>query len=122
MPEARFASEAGMEFLFIDLTRISDYHLVQPVVGEATQLARSVPGPDSLMTLLDLSGTRVNKLVISSLKSLSQKNGRYAKATAFVGLNWFWSFVLTTMFRMRGKKNHKVFSNRQEAIQWLQAR
>ncbi len=119
MASARFQSEGDKPILVIDLAHVSDTDTISDVVREATLLAQSSTGPGTLLTLLDLTGTRVNRSVLSSLKSLSEKNGRYAKATAFVGLNGFWTLVMTTMFRMRGKRNHKVFATRTEATEWL---
>jgi hypothetical protein len=66
-----------------------------------------------------LSGTRIDKHVVTALKRLSQKNGRYAKATAFVGLGTARSLILTTLFHARRKRNHKVFRTRGDAVQWL---
>jgi hypothetical protein len=120
MPEVRFMSEGDKEILLIDISHVSDYKSIPLVVSNATDLAQSRSGPGSLRTLLDLTGTPVNKLVVASLKSLSGKNGRYAKATAFVGLNGIWTMLLRTMFWMRAKRNHKIFPSRSDAIAWLQ--
>ncbi len=120
MPESRLMSVGGKEILLIDLTHVSDDASIPSVVAEAIRIARSDVAPGNLLTLLDLTGTRVNKQVIASVKNLSEKNGRYAKATSFVGFTGCWNALLKTMLWMRGKKNHKVFASRSEAITWLQ--
>jgi len=93
MAEARFDSERGKQVLFIDLTHNPGLETVLSVVREATGLAPSSSGPGSLRTLLDLTGTPVTRPILSSLKSLSRKNGRYAKATAFVDVKRVWSLA-----------------------------
>ncbi len=120
MPESRLISVGGKEILLIDLTHVSDYASMPPVVADAIRIAQSDVAPGNLRTLLDLTGTRVNKQVVASLKNLSEKNGRLAKATSFVGVTGHWRALLKTMLWMRGKKNHRVFASRSEAITWLQ--
>jgi hypothetical protein len=120
MPGATFITHSTIPILLIDLADITDYRLVPDLIARAIELAQSREGPGSLHTLIDLSGTRVNSDVISALKSLSRNNGRFAKATAFVGVGKGWALMLTMMFRLRGKSNHKVFPGRQEALAWLQ--
>jgi hypothetical protein len=120
MPSATFITHSSIRILLIDLADITDYRVVPGLIARAIELAQSGKGPGSLHTLIDLSGTRVNGTIISALKNLSRNNGRYAKATAFVGLGTGWSLMLTMMFRLRGKNNHKVLPGRQEALAWLQ--
>ncbi len=119
MASVQFHSEGDKRILLIDLSHIRDTESVPNIVREATLLAQSSPGPETLLTILDLTETPINKSVLSSLKVPSEKNGRYAKATAFVGLKGFWTLVLSAMFHMRGKRNHKVFATRTEATEWL---
>jgi hypothetical protein len=121
MPEVRSFSEGGREILLIDLSHVAEDGLISQVVADAIMLVQLRSRPGSVRTLLDLTGTHVNRAVRSSLVSLSQQNGRFALATAFVGLNAFWSRALMTMFWMRGKKNHKVFKTRTQAIEWFRA-
>lgn len=120
MPEVKFVLQNGKQVLLIDFVSISDYEVIPSLIEKAIRLAQSSDGPGSVRTLIDLSGTRINKGIVSSLKNLSLNNGRYAKATAFVGLNVSWSILLSMLFRARGKHNHQVFANRSEALRWLE--
>lgn len=120
MPDVQYISQGDKQILLIDLAGISDFQVVPALIDKAIQLAQLGSVPASVRTLLDLSGTRTNKEVISSLKSLSRNNGRYAKATAFVGLNKRWSALLSVVFWARRKRNHRVFSSRGEALRWLE--
>lgn len=120
MPDVQFIERGDKQILLIDLSAISDYRMVPDLIEKAIRLAQSGQSAGSVRTLMDLSGTRINSEILSSLKSLSRNNGRYAKATAFVGLNKGWTVLLTTMFRLRGKTNHKVLTKRSEALLWLE--
>lgn len=120
MPDVRYATQGDKQVLLIDLVGISDYRVVPSLIEKAVRLAQSSEGPGSIRTLIDLSGTRINKEITSSLKSLSRNNGRYAKATAFVGLGKSWSMLLSVFFRAGGKHNHKVLPSRSEALLWLE--
>lgn len=120
MPEVQYVNQGDKRILLIDLVSISDYQVMPSLVDEAIRLVQTAEGPGSVRTLIDLSNTRINRQMMSSLKSLSQNNGRYAKATAFVGLSKTWSAVLSTIFRARDKSNHKVIRNRSEALLWLE--
>ena len=119
MPEVQYIDQGDKRILLIDLVSVSDYRVLPSLVEKATLLAQKAEGPGSVRTLIDLSNTRINKKVISSLKGPSQNNGRYARATAFVGLSMAWSMVLSTLLLARGKRNHKVIRSRSEALLWL---
>jgi hypothetical protein len=120
MPEVKYVTQGEYAVLVIDLAHITDTREVSRVAGETIRLAQSAGGPGTLRTLIDLSGTRITGDVIAAMKSLSQHNGRYAKATAFVGLSRGWSLILSLVFRARGKRNHRVLRRRDEALAWLQ--
>ncbi len=120
MPEVQFVNQGDKRILLIDIVSIHDCRAVPSLVEKATRLAQTAEGPGSLRMLIDLTGTRINKQVISSLNNISRTNGRYAKATAFVGLNKAWTLILSTLLRTRGKTNHKVIGNRTEALVWLE--
>lgn len=120
MPGVQYVNQGDKRILLIDLVRISDYRVLPDLVDKAVRLVQTTETPGSVLTLVDLTDTRINRQVISSLKSLSRGNGRYAKATAFTGLVRFWSLVLSTLLRARGKKNHSVFRRRSAALLWLE--
>ena len=120
MPEVQYVAQGDKQVLLIDFVGISDYRVLPSLVDKAGRLAQMSEGLGSVRTLIDLTSTRINKQVISSLKSLSRNNGRYAKATAFVGLSNTWSLLLSTLLHARGKTNHKVIGSRSEALLWLE--
>jgi len=120
MSEVKYVTQGSKQILLIDLASVSDFRVLPILSDEAIHLVQTTGSRGSVRTLIDLSNTRINKHVRSSLKNLSQGNGSYAKATAFVGLSKTWSLVLSIVLRARRKRNHKVFRNRSEALLWLQ--
>jgi len=120
VPEVKYVSQGNKRILLIDLVSVSDYRILPSLVNEAIRLAQTAEGPGSVRTLIDLSNTRINKYVVSSLKDLSRNNGMYAKATAFVGLSKTWSLLLSALLLARGKRNHKVIRSRSNALRWLE--
>jgi hypothetical protein len=120
MPEVRYVGDGPTKILLIDLGGITDSGILHDLIGKAIILAQSSGGPGSLLTLLDVTGTRIDRQVIAGLKTLSRSNGRLARATAFVGLGSGWSLLMSALFLIRGKKNHKVIPTRADALAWLQ--
>jgi hypothetical protein len=119
MAEVQYITHNDNHILLIDFVGISDYRVVPSLIEKAVHLAQSSEGSRSIRTLIDLSGTRINRQIISSFRTLSRNNGRYAKATAFSGLGNSWSTLLSLIFRASRKRNHKVLPSRSQALQWL---
>ena len=119
MPEVTYILQGEQSILLMDFSRLTDYSVLPGLVGESIRLAQSANERHSVLALIDLTGTRVNKEVRSSLKRLSQNNGPYIKAIAFVGLNKPWSLLVSAMLRVMRKRNHRVIQDRSQAIRWL---
>jgi hypothetical protein len=119
MPEVKYIQHGDKSVLLMDYARITDYGILPGLVEESIRLAQSAKSHHSVLALVDLSGTRVNKEVIASLKRLSRNNGSYIQAIAFVGLSRTWSLLLSLLLRANGKRNHRVIHERSQALQWL---
>jgi len=122
MPGVSFVAHETKEILLMDFVGIRDYRVLPPLVDRAIELVRRVGERRSVLVLVDLSGTRMNKRVGESLQRLSRGNGPYVSAIAFVGMGIPWSTILAGLLRLRGKTNHKVMRGRNEALAWLVAR
>ncbi len=119
MPEVKYIQQGDESVLLMDFAHITDNRVLPGLVEESIRLAQSAKNRHSVLALIDLTGTRVNKEIRASLKRLSQNNGPYIKAIAFVGLNKAWSLLVSTLLRVTRKRNHKVIQERNQALQWL---
>jgi hypothetical protein len=119
MPDINFIDQCGEEILLIDFSYAKDSQEIVETAEKAMQLVRSINQKRSIRGLLDFSGTSLNKVVRVTMRKMSQNNGPYMKSVAFVGLGVVLSPLFKGMLFMRGKSNHRVFSTRQDALDWL---
>jgi len=119
MPEVNYIRQAGKSILLLDISGIKDFSKLGGLVDEAIRLARMPNEWRSVLSLIDLTGTRLNGTVGASLKRLSRSNGPYVKAIAFVGFSPVWSFLMKLFLKVARKRNHRVMRDRGEAMLWL---
>ena len=119
MPEVSYIRESGKSVLLLDFAGLEDYSVLSGLVEEAIRLARIPNEWSSVLSLIDLTGTKVNSTVLESLKKLSRSNGPYIKAIAFVGLSPMRYLMMKIILRITGRRNHRVIRNRGEALLWL---
>jgi hypothetical protein len=103
----------------MDFSGIANAALLPELVDESIRMVHATNVRRSVLALMDLSNTRINRTVIVSLKRLSQNNGPYIKAITFVGLGPTPGFILGILLRLAKKKNHRVMSTRGQALDWL---
>jgi hypothetical protein len=119
MPEVQFIEYKEKQVLTMDFTGITSAELLSRLVDESILLAQATNTRHSVLALIDLSNTSINRGVIASLKRLSQNNGPYIKAITFVGLGPLPGLILRVLFRLAKKKNHRVMRERSQALDWL---
>lgn len=119
MPEVKFVHQGTNKILLMDFSEIVDHDLLSGLIEESIRIVRTESPGRSVLAVIDLTGTHVNKTVIASLKALSRNNGPLIRAIAFVGLNWVWSFAASTLLRITRRTNHRVIHRREQALQWL---
>ena len=119
MPGVTFIDHEGRQILLMDFSGIKDAQRFPALVDEAIRLVHETKVRRSVLALLDLTGTPVNRPVMASLKRMSQNNGPYIKAVTFVGLGTFWSAIVSAFFRWTKRRNHKVMHDRSRALEWL---
>jgi hypothetical protein len=119
MPDVKLINHSGEKILLMDFSNAKDSREIVETAEKAMQLVRSINQKRSIRGLLDFSGTSLNKVVRETMRKMSQNNGPYMKSVAFVGLGVVLSPLFKGMLFMRGKSNHRVFSTRQDALDWL---
>jgi hypothetical protein len=119
MPEVKFIDFEGKRVLLMDFADITRVDLLSKLVDESIQLVQAVNVRRSVLALMDLSNTRIDREVVASLKRLSRNNGPYMKAVTFVGLGAMWRFIISLLLRVTKRRNHKVIQGRARALDWL---
>jgi hypothetical protein len=119
MPDVNFIDHGGEKILLIDFSNTQNYQSIVETAERAIQLVRSINQQKSIRGLLDLSGTPLNKVVRETMRKMSKNNGPYMKSVAFVGLGIVLSLLFKVLLFMSGKSNHRVFSTRHDAFDWL---
>ena len=119
VPEVKFIEYDGKRVLLMDFADIVSVGLLSKLIDESIQLVHAVNAPRSVLALMDLSNTRIDREVIVSLKRLSRSNGPYMKAITFVGLGAIWPHIISILLRVTKRRNHKVMRGRSEALDWL---
>jgi hypothetical protein len=119
MPEVKFIDYEGKRVLLMDFADITRVGLLPQLVDESIQLVHAINVHRSVLALIDLTNTRIDREVIASLKRLSRNNGPYIKAITFVGLASLWQFIMSILLRVAKRQNHKVMGERREALEWL---
>jgi hypothetical protein len=119
MPDVKFVNYESKQVLMMDFGGITSVEVLSGLVDESIRLVQAANARRSVLALIDLTNTRINRSAIASLKRLSQNNGPYIKAITFVGLGPLPGLMLRMLFRLAKKKNHKVMRERAQALDWL---
>ncbi len=119
MSDVKFVDHRGERVLLIDLSNAKDGQEIVEIAKEAMRLVRLTNQQRSIRGLLDFSGTSFNKVVREAMMKMSKNNGPYMKSVAFVGLGVLLSPLFMGLLFVTGRSNHKVFSTRGDALDWL---
>ncbi len=119
MPDVKFVEHHGERILLIDFSNDSGKLTVGEAGEEAMQLVRSSGEPHSIRGVLDLSGRPLERGVRETMKKMSRSNGPYMKSVAFVGLGPVLSPFFKGLLFVTRRSNHRVFSTRRDALDWL---
>jgi hypothetical protein len=121
MPEVRFIEHTGKRVLLMDFSHSDGGPELIQTAGQAMEIVRSTGVRHSILGLLDLTGTPLNRSVRAIMKKMSANNGPYMKEVAFVGMGVVLSPIFRGLLFVTKRKNHGVFDTRREALEWLTA-
>ena len=119
MPDVKFIDHGGERVLLMDFSKAKDGQEIVETAEEVMRLVRSTDQQRSIRGLIDFSGTSFNKVVRETMMKMSRNNGPYMKSVAFVGLGALLSPLFKGLLFVTGRSNHKVFSTRGDALDWL---
>ena len=105
--------------LLMDFSKAKDGQEIVETAEEVMRLVRSINQQRSIRGLIDFSGISFNKVVREAMMKMSRNNGPYMKSVAFVGLGVLLSTLFKGLLFLTGRSNHKVFSTRGDALDWL---
>ena len=118
MAQVKFIQVGDKQVLLMDFSHLRDAALTE-VTDDAIATVRSAGGPHSVLALLDLTGTPVNRALLRSLRKLSENNGPFIRAMAFAGPGVIPGGALKALLHASKRTNHQVFRTRSEALNWL---
>jgi hypothetical protein len=119
MPDVKFIDHGSEQILLMDFSNAKDGQEIVETAEEVMRVVRSINQQRSIRGLLDFSGTSFNKVVRESMMKMSGNNGPFMKSVAIVGLGVLLSTLFKGLLFATGRSNHKVFSTRGEALDWL---
>ena len=109
--------ERAVAFCSFDFTNLRS----DPEALEAIREARAVvsaEAPKSLLTLTDVTGSRMSLPVIAALRELVAHNEPYVIKSAVIGMTIVHRVALRQIVRITGRDIHE-FPSREIAMDWL---
>lgn len=94
-----------------------DKKLIPDLIEEAEALVKTQP-LNSVLTLTDLTDFRFDAKMIELFKELTAHNKPYVKAGAIIGIKGLQKVAYDAVMRF-SNRNIPLFSDRQEALEWL---
>ncbi|MEP2026603.1 MAG: hypothetical protein ABJH98_02010 [Reichenbachiella sp.] len=102
--------------IFTDLANLTPEEGPE-VMDEAARVI-SQYAPKSVMSLVDMTDMRFNKVVIAKVTEIARMNEPYVKVTAIVGLNSVAKLIAKSVIKLTGR-NTVLFNEIEEAKNWL---
>lgn len=102
--------------VFTDLRNVSAEEAPN-IMEEAAKVISQYP-PKSVMSLVDMTDMRFNKVVIAKVTEIARINEPYVKVTAIVGLNSVAKLIAKSVIKLTGR-NTVLFDGIKEAKNWL---
>jgi hypothetical protein len=120
MERVSFVTHHGARILRVDYSGMGDIQELLRVADQVTRLIRKQP-PESLLVLVDLSGTRYSLRLVRNLGDLAVANAPFVKARALVGLPELVRPVVREVARASGRPL-ELFEQGEAALDWLAER
>jgi len=89
---------------------------------EEIKKAVALQQPYSIMALLDITGTKIDRERIRIIQGMVAHNRPYLRFIAITGLGFFRSMAFRVVLRVMGRRDHGVFRRRERAFDWLEGR
>lgn len=87
------------------------------VLQEAVDVISKYP-ENSVLSLINVEGIKVNSAFLDEIKAVGRKNGPYVKGTAAVGLTSMTKLMAKAIIKFTGRKA-ALFDDEESAMEWL---
>jgi len=103
MPGCSVITHKGKRIVYMDFAN-SNQEEVMSVIKQAEGVIRSQP-PESVLTILDISGSMYNKEIAAAFKEFAAGNKPFIKMTAIVGLEGIKKVLYDAILIFTKRKN-----------------
>ena len=117
MERVTFVTHDGTRILRVDYSGLGEVEELLRVAERARRVLEKEP-PESVLVLVDLSGTRYSLRLVRNLGDLAVANAGFVKARALVGLPALVRPVVREVARASGRPT-EMFDEYELAIAWL---
>lgn len=117
MSRTKFIPFAGKRILEMDFTDVQDTDEAIRHIEDAKAVVSSQP-KNSLLVLVNVTGSRFNTRIANALRELAAHDRPYVIASAVVGIEGLMNIVLKTVSRATGR-SFKLFGSEELAKEWL---
>ncbi|MBB4639326.1 hypothetical protein [Longimicrobium terrae] len=107
----------GTRILFGDFREVTRSDDLTAMIEEGKRVVKNQP-PNSLLSLLDVTGLRFTVETARLLKEGMAHNTPFVKATGIIGLSGLQKVLFQAIRRIRGV-TIESFATREEAMDWL---
>ena len=118
MSPVHFIFHNGAKIILMDFSSARTTAEITQMVEEIKKFVE-IHQPQSLLALLDVTGTAIDKKRIKLIQGMAAHNRPYIRCIALVGLGFPRSVTFWARFWFTGKINHRVFGTREKALEWL---
>lgn len=108
----------GKNFVYFDLSGLQNNN----EIGELIESAKEVVGKytfDSLYTITNLADLVFDTKTKEITSAWMSFNHPYVVYGTVIGLNGIRKIMFSSVLKLSGRKNMKIFSDRQQAVDWL---
>lgn len=116
MPGVTTLKEQDKTIVFTDLAEVSAED-APGIMDKAAEAISKFP-QKSVMSLVDMTDMRFNKVVIAKVTDIARKNEPFVAVTAIVGLNSVAKLIAKSVIKLTGR-NTVLFDELSEAKSWL---
>jgi hypothetical protein len=118
MNRTGFIEHAGRRIVFMNFAAVNDLEEALGIIEEARRFVAAQPRDGTLLTLVDVGGSRFDERVVQALKKLAAHNRPFVLAGAVVGMTPLQRVVYRIINTFSGRRL-AAFQTHEEAKEWL---